>query len=147
MDQAQKVLWDAVYMPTYEENKEVSQIMRDLPSSYGGTLEALMKWRNFTTDEKFAFAINNSTKTVWRMRKEEDYVPTLKTVVKVCIGLQLPLILCVDIIGKSGASRKLTSNTVKLYALLPAMCCLRLTLEELDEFLKYKGLENLDSDS
>ena len=147
MDEAQKALWDAVYMPTDEENEEASQIMRDLPNSYGGTLEALMKWRGFASDEDFANEIRYNTRTVWRMRKEEEYVTTLKTAVKVCVGLQLPLILCMDVIIKSSASRKLTPKTVKLFNVLPAMCCLHLKLDELDEFLTYKGLGDLDSDN
>jgi len=146
LDQDRRALWDAVYIPSQEDDEETSRIMRDLPNSYGGTLEKLMKWRGFTSDESFANEIRYNTRTVWRMRKEEEYVTTLKTAVKVCVALQLPLILCIDVIIKSNASRKLTPNTVKLFNVLPAMCCLQLKLDELDEFLACKGLGNLDDD-
>ncbi|WP_212506975.1 helix-turn-helix domain-containing protein [Caproicibacterium amylolyticum] len=51
-----------------------------------------------------------STKTIQRMRNDENYTPKLGTVVAVCIGLQLHPILSGDLIKKSGLAFKYTEE-------------------------------------
>ena len=37
-----EALWNEIYLPSQKENEEMARLMRGLPSSFGGTLSALM---------------------------------------------------------------------------------------------------------
>lgn len=81
-------------------NTELAELARNLPSSFTGTLKALMEWQNITV-EALAERCGMSPKTIQRLRNDEECKTTLETIVALCIGLKLPPITSYDLIGKS----------------------------------------------
>ena len=142
MGLSREALWDQICLPGQKENEKTARLMRDLPSSFGGTLTALMDRQGYTQAE-LAEKIRCSEKTVQRMRNDEKYVPSLKIVIKTCASLQLPLVLCLDVVIKSEAPQKKTVSTVELINLLAAICSLGVPLDELNDFLAYRGMNML----
>ena len=112
MSLSRETVWDMISLPSQADNEETAKLMRDLPASYGGTLAMLMERRGYTQAE-FAERIRCSEKTIQRMKNDESYIPSLKMVLTVCVGLQpLALALCLDIIDKSQVPQRKTVNTV-----------------------------------
>ena len=102
-------------------NRELVDIIKRLPGGFAETLDELIKYRK-TTNEKLAEACLISSKTVQRMRNNEDYEPSLETIMALCIGLQLPPVLSDDFIRKSGCSLKNTTELHMTYRFLLNSC-------------------------
>jgi len=113
--------------------RELGDIMKALPGGFAGTLDGLIKYRK-TTNEKLAEASLISAKTVQRMRNNEDYTPTLETVIALCIGLRLPPVLNTDLLSKSGYSLKGTSDLHLMYHFI-LTSCYTYTIHECNEML------------
>jgi DNA-binding XRE family transcriptional regulator len=82
---------------------QIATIQRALPTTFGDALVSHMKRLNIT-EEELAQKSLVSPKTIQRMRNEFDYNPKLGTVIAICIGLQLPPPLSMDMVAKSGHS-------------------------------------------
>ena len=82
---------------------QIANIQRTLPTTFGDTLVSHMKRLNIT-EEELAQKSLVSPKTIQRMRNDFDYNSKLGTVIAVCIGLQLPPPLSLDMVAKAGHS-------------------------------------------
>jgi DNA-binding Xre family transcriptional regulator len=83
-----------------DEVRELTNIVRSLPISFADTLLAHMD-RVDCTVESLAEKSLVSEKTIQRMRNARSSKSRLETVVSICIGLQLDIILSLDLIEKS----------------------------------------------
>jgi len=107
-DKNQTVAEKAAAIAAY--NKEILEVIKQLPGSFGGTLAELIKWCG-TTNEKLGEASLLSARTIQRLRNADDeYESSLETVIALCIGLQLPPILSSNLMEKSGFSLKNTQQ-------------------------------------
>src|SRR5699024_2995069 len=86
---------------TIQYNKEVKDIFTRLPNHFPEALKALMKWKGLKNEELAERCLLHP-KTIQRMRNEEDYEPKLRTVIALCVGMQLPPILSRKLIEISG---------------------------------------------
>jgi len=100
-----------------EEAREISGIIRGLPSTFGDTIIAHMD-RLGCTEESLAERSLVSAKTIQRMRNDLRYSPKLGTVVAICIGMQLHPEFSMDLIGKAGFSFKPFDEEHVIYRIL-----------------------------
>jgi len=99
------------------EAKQTKNILRNLPATFPDTLVAHMDRLGITV-ETLAERSQVNTKTIQRMRNDEKYQPKLKTVVAVCIGLQLNPVLSYDLVNKSGNKFMVTEEHIIYRTLL-----------------------------
>lgn len=81
-------------------NKELSEIIKKLPGSFKDSLKTLMTWKEKTV-EGLAESTFLDPRTIQRMRNNDDYEPSLETIVAVCIALQLPPAASYALINRS----------------------------------------------
>ena len=79
----------------------IAAIQRQLPATFDDTLVAHMK-RLGLSEERLAERSGLSSKTVQRCRNTQGRMLPTRTVVAICVGLQLPPVLCRDLVLKSG---------------------------------------------
>jgi len=81
-------------------NKELAELIRQLPGGFTESLKMLMTWKEKTV-ESLAEASYLDPKTIQRMRNNDDYEPSIETIVAVCIALQLPPAASYALINRS----------------------------------------------
>ena len=124
----------------HEEARGTTQILCALPPIFSDTLVAHMKRRAITIEELEA-RTGISARKISDLRNDENARPVLRTVVTLCIGLQLEPELSDDLIRKSGASAKLVVEDTMYRIMLRSMY--RSTVEECNAFLTAEGLTPL----
>lgn len=97
-----------------EHNKEIMDVIKKLPSNFAIALKELMKWSNSTV-EALAEKSLLSTKTIQRMRNEDDYQTTFGTIVALCVAMQLPPILSMQLIEIAGFAFRFSSQEQMMY--------------------------------
>ena len=100
-----------------EKVKQIKEIKCCLPPTFCDTLVAHMKRQKYT-NERLSEYSNVGTRTIERMRSDENYQTTLGTVVALCIGLKLHPILSQDLIQKAGYKFKNTEEHIAYQLLL-----------------------------
>ncbi|MDL2293275.1 helix-turn-helix transcriptional regulator [Ruminococcaceae bacterium OttesenSCG-928-D13] len=83
--------------------KELSEVLQKMPGGFSNAFVYLMEWKEITV-EKLAETCSLSPKTIQRLRTTDDYVPTIESVVAICIALQLPPVLSDELIRRSPCS-------------------------------------------
>jgi hypothetical protein len=116
--------------------KETAKIVRELPATFAGSLEMLMKWRRLTVEQLAENALT-SPKTIQRMRNDPGHNWELSTIIAVCIGLQLPPYISFDLVTKAGLAFKATEEHITYKHLLTVYC--QSTIIECNEFLEEAG--------
>ena len=58
-------------------------------NDFGYTLQQLMKWSKVSV-QMLSTLSQLSTKTIQRMRNNEDYQASIETIIALCVGMQLP---------------------------------------------------------
>lgn len=87
-------------MPRYIN--DLFEHMAKLPADFCGTLILDMKWANNMTEYDLSIRTGISEVTISRLRTKHDYTREKETVIKLCLGLQLPYILSEDLLRKAG---------------------------------------------
>lgn len=123
-----------------EYNKELSDVLKNLPGSFAGALTALMKWKGKTV-EALAENCALDPKTIQRMRNNEDYEPTIETVVAICIALQLPPIASQALISRAPCSLTFSEKHLTYQFLLNS--CYTKTIFECNGTLQRLGFPSL----
>ncbi|EKF35835.1 ImmA/IrrE family metallo-endopeptidase [Bacillus xiamenensis] len=125
-------------------NKEVNDILKRLPNHFPEALKALMKWKDLKNEE-LAEKCLLSSKTIQRMRNEEGYEPKLRTVIALCVGMQLPPILSRKLIEISGYAIRFA---VEEHAMFEAIITgyYKTSIHECNELLESAGFKILTSD-
>ena len=99
-DDSSDIVFEAHFSPKAEKgkshekmikdyNNDLLNVIRKLPKSFSGTLNALIEWSEMT-EEQLSSAADISVKTIQRLRNEEPDNVTIETVVQLCIGMKLP---------------------------------------------------------
>lgn len=117
-------------------NKDMAEILKNMPGSFSGALTYLMGWREKTV-ETLAEDCSLSTKTIQRLRTNEDHVPTVETVVAICIALQLPPPLSEALIGRSSCALGVGEKHL-LYKFLLHSCYTK-SIYECNDMLQRQG--------
>ena len=84
-----------------EEIKRIKKIVNELPSSFGGTLDAHIKRKGYTNEDVAGYTTINE-KTIRNYRNGNNINPEIGTVMALCIGLNLHPIFAEDLIKKAG---------------------------------------------
>ena len=126
----------AVMLAEYGEVKAAVKIMEQLPATFHQSLIALMKWRG-VTNEQLAEKSLLSPKTIQRMRTNPDYKCDIRTLVAVCIGLQLPSYVSTDLIEKAGIKIKIGVENMTYAHILSTYS--KSTIFEANEYLEVAG--------
>ena len=84
-----------------EEIKRIKKIVNELPSSFGGTLDAHIKRKGYTNEDVAGYTTINE-KTIGNYRNGNNINPEIGTVMALCIGLNLHPIFAEDLIKKAG---------------------------------------------
>ena len=84
-----------------ELNTEVMSLKAKLPASFCEALKMTMKWAEVTV-EGLAESALLSARTIQRMRNEPAYIPELKTIIAICIGMHLHPIISRHLIDTAG---------------------------------------------
>lgn len=100
-----------------KDTVELVEIQKRLPTSFSETLKAHMRREKYTVD-RLAEQSLVSTKTIQRIRNENNYSASLQTIVAICIGLHLPPPLSMDMIRKAGFNFKAANIEQMAYQLL-----------------------------
>jgi DNA-binding Xre family transcriptional regulator len=121
-------------------NKELAEIMRNLPGGFAGALKSLMAWKEKAV-EALAGACSLDPKTIRRMRNCEDYESSIETIVAICIALQLPPAASEALIDRSAYSLGVSEKHLTYRFLLNS--CYTKTIYECNEMLQRLGFEPL----
>ncbi|HAS04571.1 MAG TPA: transcriptional regulator [Dehalococcoidia bacterium] len=121
-------------------NKELAEVMQNLPGSFSGALKYLMKWKDKTV-EALAGDCCLDPKTIQRMRSNEAYETTIETIVAICIALQLPPALSEVLVNRSAYSLGVSEKHLTYRFLLNS--CYTKTIYQCNEMLQRLGLEPL----
>lgn len=121
-------------------NKELAEVMQNLPGGFSGALKYLMTWKGKTV-EALAGDCCLDPKTIQRMRNNEAYETTIETIVAICIALQLPPTVSEALIARSAYSLGVSEKHLTYRFLLNA--CYTKPIYECNEMLLRLGLEPL----
>jgi len=121
-------------------NKELAEVMQNLPGGFSGALKSLMTWKGKTV-EALAGDCCLDPRTIQRMRNNEAYETTIETIVAICIALQLPPAASDALIGRSACSLGVSEKHLTYRFLLNS--CYTKTIYECNEMLCRLGLEPL----
>ena len=124
----------------HDEARESTRILCTLPAKFSDTLVAHMKRKGMTIEELEA-RTGIGARKISDLRNDENARPVLRTVVTLCIGLQLEPELSEDFLRKSGANVKLVVEDTMYKIMLRSMY--RSTVEECNAFLTAEGLSPL----
>lgn len=121
-------------------NKELSDVLKKMPGGFSDALIHLMEWKGKTV-EALAEACCLSPRTIQRMRTNEDYVPTIESVVAICIALQLPPALSEELIRRSTCALGVGEKHLTYKFMLNS--CYSRPIYECNEMLQKLGFEPL----
>ena len=96
------------------QNAEIIGLIGKLPRSFNESVKMVMKWAEVTV-EGLAEEALLSSKTIQRMRNDAAYIPDLKTVVAVCIGMHLHPIISRHLIDAAGHTFRYTVDEHMMY--------------------------------
>jgi len=121
-------------------NKELAEVMQNLPGGFSGALKYLMTWKGKTV-EALAGDCCLDPKTIQRMRNNEAYETTIETIVAICIALQLPPAVSEALMARSAYSLGVSEKHLTYRFLLNS--CYTKTIYECNEMLLKLGFEPL----
>lgn len=113
-------------------NKELAEVMQNMPGGFSAALKHLMTWKGKTV-EALAGDCCLDPKTIQRMRNNEAYETTIETIVAICIALQLPPATSDALIDRSGCSLGVSEKHLTYRFLLNS--CYTKTIYECNEML------------
>lgn len=121
-------------------NKELAEVMQNLPGGFSGALKYLMKWKDKTV-EALSGDCCLDPKTIQRMRNNEAYDTTIETIVAICIALQLPPAVSDVLINRSAYSLGVSEKHLTYRFLLNS--CYTKTIYECNSMLQRLGFDPL----
>lgn len=119
--------------------KTVNDLLRSLPATFSGTLSEHME-RLKLTNEKLAERSLISEGMI-RHYKKERREPKLSSVVSLCVGLQLPAQLGMDLVTKAGFSFKPTETHTAYWTIILTMT--QNSIYECNEMLRAMNIPEL----
>lgn len=122
-----------------ETVKTVNGILRSLPPTFAGTLDEHMKRLNLTNEALADLSLINED--MIRRYRSEKREPKLPTVVALCVGLNLPAQLGMDLVAKAGFSFKPTEEHTAYWTILSTMT--QNSIYECNEMLRAMNVREL----
>lgn len=119
----------------------MTQMMKEFPNTFGEALKYVMKYQDVRNEELAEYSMIG-VETISRMRNRSDYEPKLKSVVAICIGLNLPPMVSNKLIELSGYSLRNTTDEHMFYSVLLAGSS-SFTVGECNELLVENGYSAL----
>ncbi|GAB2022110.1 hypothetical protein RyT2_11840 [Pseudolactococcus yaeyamensis] len=110
-----EVTWARAYV------LELVEVSLNIQTSYGKALKYLMMWKKMTVEE-LAEQTLLAPETISRMRNRNVSKPNLKSVVAICVGLELPSHLSHKLIELAGHTLRLTLIDHQFYELILNSC-------------------------
>ncbi|CDG03762.1 ImmA/IrrE family metallo-endopeptidase [Lactococcus lactis] len=119
---------------------ELQELIKSLPASFTGTVEKLIEWSELSL-EKVEEQTLLSNRTLFRMRTDEDYTPSIESLIQFSIGLRLPPEISEVLISRS--TRRL-GNTERdfLYRFLLNSCYMK-SIYECNDLIVAQGYKRL----
>ena len=108
------------------------------PGTFSEALKMHMKYKDVTVEE-LADRVNLSTKTVGKMRNDDEYTPEIENVVAVCIGLHLMPAQSYKLVELAGYKFK-ASKSHRLYCYLLDTAYMN-SVDECNAFLSRAGVK------
>ena len=127
-----------------EQGQEIIDLKATLPMVFSSSLVKLMDWKGMTVEE-LAEKSKLSEKTIQRLRNQADYQVNMKTVIAVCIGLQLHPILSEHLIESAGLTFRYVSQEQILYRFFITGYYTH-SIDECNAMLEEKGFKRLSGD-
>lgn len=132
----------------FQNNDDVQKVLKDIPKDFGSALDYLIKFREFSNKKLISeLEYYSEEELVTPLSVESlsrlihnDSNPKLKTVVMLCIGLQLPMVLCLDLIKKAGFELRYYIPEEMFYLTIIA-CCGEYSLKEWNNLMIEKGCQ------
>lgn len=124
-------------------NKEIMDVMKTLPQDFALALKVLMKWKKITV-ENLAEKSLLSSKTIQRIRNENDYQTTIGAVVAICVAMQLPPVLSRKVLEIAGFTIRYSSEEQMAYEFILTGYYTHSVLE-CNELLISQGFKELTS--
>lgn len=125
--------------------KRRSEAMRRYPGSFADTLVALQKERKLS-NKKLADQSLVGEKTIQRLRNDEEYSPSLQTVLGLCVGLKLPLPEAEMFLEKADCQKPNTKKYEGYVYQCVLASCAENSIYEINEMLEANGVPPLGSD-
>ncbi|MCM1232363.1 MAG: helix-turn-helix domain-containing protein [Ruminococcus flavefaciens] len=119
--------------------KTVNGLLRILPSTFSGTLDEHMKRLHLTNEALADRCLINED--MIRRYRNETREPKLPTVVALCVGLQLPAQLGMDLIAKAGFAFKPTEEHTAYWTIVATMT--QNSIYECNEMLRSMNIREL----
>ena len=116
---------------------QLTEVMKGMPNTFGEALKYLMKWQDVRNEELAEYSMI-AVETISRMRSRPDYEPKLKSVIAICIALNLPPMLSSKLVELAGYNLRYTSEEQMFYSVLLAGSS-SFTVEDCNELLKENG--------
>lgn len=132
--------WQYMGTAYMEEAIRLTEILPSLPVCFASTLVAHMQRLGFTL-EMLEERTTISSRTLSRIRNEEDYPITIKQLVALCIGLQLEPELSDDLIRKAGFTFRSTQEHIVYKVLLRSMY--KSSIAVCNQILQAEGMQPL----
>lgn len=120
-----------------------TQKIRKYTDSLGETLVALQKEKRLS-NKKLSDASLVGEKTIQRIRNDEEYQPTLQTVLGLCFGLQLPPPEAEMFLEKAGFRLNRRNTEEYIYKCI-LNTCMENSIFEVNEMLEKNGVKPLGS--
>lgn len=127
-----------------QEGKQRALKLRRYPGSFAETLVALQKERHLS-NQQLSEASLVGIKTIQRIRNDEDYQPTVQTVLGLCVGLKLPPPDAKMFFEKSDCKLNAMKYEGYAYECILASCSEN-SIFEINEMLEKSGIKPLGSD-
>ena len=115
-----------------EYNDFVREVLREIPNSLCEAFKYLCNLSELTDADIAAWSAV-SEPTISRLKNKEDYKTDIKTLVKLCIGMQLPLDISLTLLNRADIDIvKSTSKENRAYFILLS-CCNEMSIEDCEK--------------
>lgn len=123
-----------------ERDADVKPIVETLPEAFPLALRSVVAWTELTHEE-FAFQAGITPKTLGRLLSGETKRPTPQVVMRICIGLCLPVELSLRLMNRSGNELRTSGEDLAYMKLL--FFSGYYTIEQCNVILKHQGFTQL----
>ncbi len=136
-NQNQKVEQTAITIFS-DENKEATAMLQRLPGGFSEAVTALMTWRGLS-EQDLADRCYVDEKTIQRMRTGKNV--RLRSIVAVCVGMQLPPVISLELVRKAGHSLTGKPEYIAFHQILSSQY--KNSILECNELMEACGFEPL----
>ena len=123
-----------------QRDESVHEVLTKLPESFPKALKNVIEWTDLSY-EKFAFQAGMPKRTLGRLLSGDIEHPSAQIVMRICIGLSLPVELSLRLMERSGNELRSTRQDMAYMKLL--FFSGYYTISQCNTFLEYQGFKTL----